>query len=131
MRSRGGAGSIIHGMRKHRFVHAVLLVAALLFSHWAVAMHACGVAVTVVSAGAPGSHDPCCPDPVAAHACEQHCAFGQSAVDHAKPFAPLDVTLGPALALRVPESGSLRSRIDRPVAAPDPPPSIRSSVLRI
>jgi len=131
MRSRGGAGSIIHGMRKHRFVHAVLLVAALLFSHWAVAMHACGVAVPVVSAGASGSHDPCCPDPVARHACDQHCAFGQSAVDHAKPFAPLDVTLGPALALRVPESGRLQARIDRPVVAPDPPPSIRFSVLRI
>jgi hypothetical protein len=122
----------MHGMRKHRFVHATLLVVALLFSQWAVAMHACAVAVPAVSAHATGAHDPCCPDPVAPNTCEQHCAYGAAAVDPAKPAATLDVTLGPALVLRTLEPARALVRIDRPrVAATDPPPSVRFSVLRI
>ena len=119
-------------MRKHRFLHAVLLLVALLFSQWAVAMHACGAAVPVVSAQAPAAHDPCCPDPATPNTCDQHCAFGQSAVDHAKPFAPFDVTLGPALAVPASPLARMQPRLERaPLVAPDPPPSIRFSVLRI
>ena len=122
----------MHGMRKHRLVHAALLVVALLFSQWAVAMHACAVAMPALSTHATGTHDPCCPDPVAPNTCEQHCAYGAAAVDPAKPAAALNVTLGPALVLRTLQPAHALARIDRPpVVATDPPPSIRSSVLRI
>lgn len=119
-------------MRTHRFLNAALLVVALLFSQWAVAMHACAATAPVAFAKASAPHDPCCPDPIQPNTCDQHCAFGQSAVDHAKSFAPLDVTLGPALAVRLPGHARLQPRVDRPpVVAPDPPPSIRFSVLRV
>lgn len=122
----------MHGMRTHRVLNAALLVVALLFSQWAVAMHACASSVPVTFAKVSAPHDPCCPDPVQPNTCDQHCAFGQSAVDHAKPFAPLDVTLGPALELTFVEPVHFHARVDRPpVVAPDPPPSIRFSVLRI
>ena len=124
---------MIRAMRSHRALHAVLLVLALLFSQWAVAAHACAVASGVASVKASSAgHAPCCPQPAAPNTCEQHCAYGDATVDHAKPLPALDVTLGPALAVPIAEPARLRPRLDRPPAvAPDPPPAIRFSVLRI
>lgn len=119
-------------MRSHRVVCTVFVVIALLFSQWAVAMHACGM-LTGASAHAAGdARDPCCPEPVAPNTCAQHCDFGHATVDAAKPVPTLDVTLGPALAVAFAEPAHSRLRVDRPpVVAPDPPASIRFSVLRI
>ena len=118
----------------HRLLHAALLVAALLFSQWAVAMHACAAAGMAVPSAhaASNAHAPCCPEPAVPNTCEQHCAFGHAAVDAAKPHAFADVTLGAALVVPAVEPARFGVRLDRPAAvAPDPPPSIRSSVLRI
>jgi hypothetical protein len=123
---------MIRPMRSRRIVHAAFMVLALLFSQWVVALHACNMSTPPSAQAAHDVAAPCCPDPAVPNACEQHCDFGHSAVDHAKSAATLDVTLGPALVVRMLEPARLHLRIDRPPAvAPDPPSSIRFSVLRI
>lgn len=123
---------MILAMRSHRILSAALVVVALLFSQWAVAMHACGMTASSAVHAASEAREPCCPDPVAPNTCVQHCEFGDATVDAAKPVPTLDVTLGPALEVAFVERVHFHARLDRPlVVAPDPPPSIRFSVLRI
>ena len=120
-------------MRSHRIVCAAFLAVALLFSQWAVAMHACGgMPASPAAHAANDARDPCCPDPAAPNTCVQHCDYGHATVDAAKPVPTLDVTLGPALTVTFAGLAQFNARVDRaPVFAPDPPPSIRFSVLRI
>lgn len=119
-------------MRSHRILSAVLVVMALLFSQWAVAMHACGAMTSASPHATSDARDPCCPEPAAPNTCEQHCAFGHAAVDHGKPAATPDVTLGLALPVPLPRPASFQVHPGRRLlVAPDPPPAIRFSVLRI
>lgn len=123
---------MILAMRSHRIVSAAFVVVALLFSQWAVAMHACGSMTSPSAHAASDARDPCCPDPAPLNTCVEHCGFGHATVDAAKPVPTLDVTLGPALAVTFVEPACFHARADRPpVVAPDPPPAIRFSVLRI
>lgn len=122
----------MHAMRTRRFVHSLVVIAALLFSQWVVAAHACAMAAPAAAQASAAAHDPCCPEPAVPNTCEQHCAYGNATLDQPKPVAMLDVTLGPSLAVPMAPAAPRLERIDRaPPVAPDPPPSIRFSVLRI
>ena len=115
---------------RHIFT-AFAAILALLMSQLAVSAHVCemaGMAVTVTEPAPNG-----CPDLNTPNLCDQHCQFGQSAVDQGKPLPSLDVTSGPALHIQQPYPFPIlakRSPRETPLP-PEPPPAIRFSVLRI
>ena len=112
---------------------AWVVIGALLFSQLALASHACarlGAAAASLEVAMP---DGCTEQPEAPSLCREHCRFGESAFDLAKPLPSIDVTAGPALFIRdVPSVATLSPRDALDLQPPpDPPPAIRFSVLRI
>ena len=120
--------------RRLRRFPALIAVLALLVSQLALSVHACGVAMQMSLAQAHAAMPADCDEPMPSpNVCVQHCAYGESAVDAAKPLPAVDVTAGPALQVRAPlvieVHRSLAQR--QPPPPPQPPPAIRFSVLRI
>ena len=117
--------------RGRRIASSVFIVAALLFSQWAMASYVCAMlvppAMEAAHSGSPG-----CPDMGTPNTCEQHCTGLNAATDsgkspslpHVTDFIPLRIEL---VAARLPRV-AFEARRDIP---PEPPPTVRYSVLRI
>ena len=116
-----------------RFSTALVAMVALLISQLAVAAHFCAMTPWGGPAMQIHADSPCGDMPGPANLCEQHCQFGAATVDQGKPFPTLDSTLGRAvLSVRafafLPLAGRPGPQLPPP---PEPPASIRFSVLRI
>jgi hypothetical protein len=120
--------------RIRRICTAFAAILALLMSQLAVSAHVCemaGMADVAVRLTQPSPGG--CPELNTPNLCDQHCQFGQSAVDQGKPVPSLDLTSGPALHIQQPYPSPIlakRSPREMPLP-PEPPPAIRFSVLRI
>jgi hypothetical protein len=120
--------------RARRLVVALVALLALLTSQLALSAHICEMLSSSSAAVHSQSSTPCPDMPATSNLCDQHCQFGASAVDQAKPVPALDVTaLSPGLHVNEPFvlfPGPRFSYRDSPLP-PEPPPAIRFSVLRI
>jgi len=116
--------------RGRRIACSLFILATLLFSQWATASYVCAMWVQPAMDARElrsGCHDLGTPN-----TCEQHCKAGHVATDSGKlptfpdvtDFTPLRVVLAAETVSRV----APRAWRDVP---PDPPPTIRFSVLRI
>lgn len=119
--------------RLRRMLTAVLAMACLLLSQMAVAAYFCAETSPTAAIAAAQMPSDCEQQADPANLCQQHCQFGYSAVDAAKPVPTLDVTAAsPLLLMQVPAVPSSQApRLHRRVLPPEPPPAIRFSVLRI
>lgn len=118
--------------RTRQLSTALVAIFALLMSQLALSAHACEMMASPTSVVA-DSQSPCPGSMDTANLCDQHCQFGNSAVDHGKPLPAFDVTLAPALHIDQPHvfpALPRRSLREMP-PSPEPPPAIRFSVLRI
>lgn len=120
--------------RFRRFFMAFLAVFALLGSQLAVSAHFCNVMAGSASHAAMdmAGDGAGCPEVDTHNLCEQHCSFGNSAVD-SKQAPALDTAPATPFAYvnRPPVAASPVVRNRYPVLPPEPPPAIRFSVLRI
>lgn len=119
--------------RRLRRFSAFIAIFAMLAAQLALSAHACGMmqmSFAQAHAAMPADCDQPMPSP---NLCVQHCAYGESAVDAAKPLPAIDVTAGPALQVHEPVAAKLHRPLAQrqPPLPPEPPPAIRFSVLRI
>jgi hypothetical protein len=123
--------SALMNSRVRRLSTAIVAVFALLISQLAVSAHVCEMMGISETAARTASGD--CPQLDTANLCNQHCQFGQSAVDPGKPLPTADLTSGPALYIHQPYPASvLATQLPRELPLPpEPPPAIRFSVLQI
>jgi hypothetical protein len=127
--------------RRHRYLAALFALFALLTSQLAVAAYVCEIMgspsmAVQVDTLPPGEESDPCPEMLdSANLCQQHCAYGHSAVDQGKPLPLPAPDVGMSVALRIGEpcvlDSLLRRSLREPPLPPQPPPAIRFSVLRI
>ena len=119
--------------RVRRVSTSLIAILALLLSQLVVAAHFCAVLSPAGPLVQVASLSPCQEMAVPANLCAQHCQFGNSVVDHGKPFPTLDLTLGPGLLVVRPFARL--PLVERPAREttlpPEPPPAIRFSAARI
>jgi hypothetical protein len=116
-----------------RTATAFLAAISLLVSQWVVAMNACAWMDGAPTPQASTVHQAAghCPEHSPAPSCERHCNAGDVAPDCAKTLPVFDVTHAPPMRIALPAPRGQYARMHPRQLPPDPPASIRFSVLRI
>jgi hypothetical protein len=118
--------------RRSRLVTALLAAAALLFSQLAVSGYACpGMEAPAAHSAAVAGED--CDESGTANLCQQHCEYGKTALEQAKPLKmPIAVAVtGIRPLVRCDAPQAVAATFERFVSVAGPPPLSRSTVLRI
>jgi hypothetical protein len=116
--------------KRRAWLAPLVVIASLLFSQWAAASQFCLLAAGTSDPAAAEAKAPC-PDMPDTSTCVRHCASGLPAIDVAHaPSVPAFVA-APALRLQLADVPTARARDTRAPLPPQPPPTIRFSVLRI